>query len=76
VFEPFYSSKPAGMGLGLAIGRSILEAHGGRLEADAAPGEGATFRLRLPAHPADAVRDGEAGERDTSSQPLETRRKT
>ncbi|WP_437627224.1 hybrid sensor histidine kinase/response regulator [Sorangium sp. So ce1151] len=48
VFEPFFTSKPQGLGVGLAISRSIVEAHGGRLWAEHSPGEGATFRCALP----------------------------
>jgi signal transduction histidine kinase len=48
VFEPFYSSKPAGLGMGLAISRSIVEAHGGTISVDPAPGGGARFRVVLP----------------------------
>jgi two-component system sensor kinase FixL len=48
VFEPFYTTKPEGMGMGLAISRTIVEAHGGRLEAVANPERGVTFRMTLP----------------------------
>jgi PAS domain S-box-containing protein len=48
VFEPFYTTKAEGIGIGLALSRSIADAHGGRLWATAAPGRGATFHLSLP----------------------------
>jgi signal transduction histidine kinase len=47
VFEPFYTTKAEGIGIGLALSRSIVDAHGGRLWADPA-GPGAVFRFTLP----------------------------
>ena len=48
IFEPFVTSKSTGMGLGLAISRTIIEAHGGDIRAENAPGGGALFRFTLP----------------------------
>jgi PAS domain S-box-containing protein len=49
VFESFYTTKPSGLGLGLSICRSIVEAHGGRLWASADVAHGASFQFTLPA---------------------------
>ncbi|MGB7976634.1 MAG: ATP-binding protein [Roseiarcus sp.] len=48
VFESFYTTKPTGLGLGLSICRSIIEAHGGRLWASTNQPRGATFQFTLP----------------------------
>jgi two-component system sensor histidine kinase HydH len=54
VFEPYVTTKTKGLGLGLAIARRIVEAHGGRIEAESQTGQGTSFRITLP-------REGAAG---------------
>lgn len=56
VFDPFFSTKRPGRGLGLAAVRSIVESHGGGVEVVSVPGQGATFRLDFPASPSAAGR--------------------
>jgi two-component system sensor histidine kinase HydH len=72
-FEPFYTTKPSGSGLGLAVVRSMIDLYGGRVELQSRPDEGTRFTLWLPAavtdtdraaapaHPSgsDGPRDGE-----------------
>jgi two-component system phosphate regulon sensor histidine kinase PhoR len=56
IFEPFYRGAEAqsrqirGNGLGLSIVKGIVEAHGGRVGVESAPGKGSTFVMTLPAH--------------------------
>jgi len=51
IFEPFYTTKPRGIGMGLAICRSLVRANGGRLWLDTDAGPGASFHFTLPLMP-------------------------
>jgi FixJ family two-component response regulator/signal transduction histidine kinase len=55
IFQPFFTTKPGGMGLGLSISQTIVVAHGGTLSAVSTPGRGTTFRVELPLRPLDTV---------------------
>ena len=48
IFDKFFTTKPTGTGLGLALARRILDAHGATITVDSAPGEGATFTITIP----------------------------
>jgi signal transduction histidine kinase len=49
IFLPFFTTKPTGTGLGMAIVKKIMDLHGGEIEIDSVPGQGTTVRLVIPA---------------------------
>ena len=51
IFDPYFSTRGDGLGLGLTIARRIVDAHGGAIDAESAPGQGARFRVALPWRP-------------------------
>jgi PAS domain S-box-containing protein len=60
IFDPFYTTKPAGRGLGLAVVQGVVHAHGGAIHVESAPGSGTAFQVWLPCVAAAAARSGSA----------------
>src|SRR5437879_4357471 len=70
IFEPFFTTKPPGYGTGLGLGlcRAIIVAHGGTIQVDGRPGEGAIFRIELPVTVPSALPEARALEPPPSVQ--------
>jgi signal transduction histidine kinase len=64
MFEAFYTTKTDGMGIGLSVSRSIIEAHQGRLWAAPNDGPGSTFSFAIPGAPADSADAGNGNRAD------------
>ncbi|MGA2939244.1 MAG: ATP-binding protein [Syntrophobacteraceae bacterium] len=77
IFDPFFTRKPEGTGMGLSISRLIIEKHGALIELDSTPGEGTTFRLIFPVrtNPLPAVADQPPEPSAEMVQRLETKKK-
>ncbi|MFZ0929306.1 MAG: ATP-binding protein [Syntrophobacteraceae bacterium] len=77
IFDPFFTRKPEGTGMGLSISRQIIEKHGALMELDSAPGEGTTFRLIFPlgTKPLPAIPDQPPEPSSETAKGLETKKK-
>jgi two-component system sensor kinase FixL len=68
LFDPFYTTKSSGMGMGLPISQTIMENHGGEIWAESDSGSGTTFFVNLPLAGAEAA--GDEGGVDSDDPPL------
>ncbi|MGM0444003.1 MAG: PAS domain S-box protein [Fibrobacterota bacterium] len=70
IFDPFFSTKKSGHGLGLSTCYSIIKQHGGAISAASRENRGTTFSIRIPAHRQSPPPRGEAGGRDNTKEPI------
>lgn len=61
IFNLYFTTKPSGSGIGLAMTYRVMQLHNGSVEYESAEGRGTTFRLRLPLNPSEADAQQEAG---------------
>ncbi len=66
LFQPYFTTKAHGTGLGLFVTRQLVTEHGGTVDFESAPGQGTVFRVRLPLAPAEAVPAGAAGQENAA----------
>ncbi|MHB1025715.1 MAG: sensor histidine kinase, partial [Desulfobacteria bacterium] len=58
IFEPYFTTKASGLGLGLVLTKKIVDAHGGEISVDSTPGKGTRIEVALPAEPASGGEPG------------------